>query len=290
MQLTVGILCSGALGSSTVSRLSDKFMPSFILTDKGSADIIALAHANRVPLFVGNPRQGKAIEFLRGYPVDVLFSVNYLFIVERDVLSHPSRYAINLHGSLLPKYRGRTPHVWAIINGEKETGVAAHLMGPVCDAGDTVEQIRIPISESDTGASILDRFSRVYPEIICSLLQRVESGELARVKQDENQATYFGKRTPDDGKIDWNWQRERIHNWVRAQADPYPGAFTYLSGMKVIIDQIGFSSKGFSWDMPNGLVVGTEPEPLVKTPNGIVALRKIRNGKSDLFVEGQRLE
>jgi len=130
----------------------------------------------------------------------------------------------------------------------------------------------------------------VYPEIICSLLQRVESGELARAKQDENQATYFGKRTPDDGKIDWNWQRERIHNWVRAQADPYPGAFTYLSGMKVIIDQIGFSSKGFSWDMPNGLVVGTEPEPLVKTPNGIVALRKIRNGKSDLFVEGQRLE
>src|SRR5690606_11116288 len=100
--------------------------------------------------------------------VDVLFSINYLFLIERDVLSQDPR-VVNLHGSLLPKYRGRTPHVWAIINNESHTGVTAHLVDEGCDTGPIILQREVPIEYTDTGATILLKFSSLYPEIIADV-------------------------------------------------------------------------------------------------------------------------
>ena len=95
------------------------------------------------------------------------------------------------------------------------------------------------------------------------------------IKQRNEFATYFGKRTSNDGKINWNWQKERIYNWIRAQANPYPGAFTYNNGNKIVIDKIKYTEIGFTNEMSNGLVISTSPF-LVKTPNGVVELSKVR--------------
>ena len=193
------------------------------------------------------------------------------------MLDHPDLFSINLHGSLLPKYRGRTPHVWSIINGEKETGITAHLMEKGCDTGDIILQKRIPITSQITGAKILHEFERIYPEMVLDILKKINQNGIIRIKQDEEKATWFGKRTPEDGRINWDWQKERIHNWVRAQAFPYPGAFTKLDDKKVIIDKVEFSDYGFDQRMENGLVLRTNPYIMVKTPNGVIELTTVRN-------------
>jgi methionyl-tRNA formyltransferase len=172
---------------------------------------------------------------------------------------------------LLPKYRGRTPHVWAIINNEKKTGITIHDITLECDAGDIFLQKEIPVKHSDTGASILRRYSFHYPRIIRSFLQSLKEGKITAIKQDENLMTYFGKRTPEDGRINWNWQRERIYNWVRALAHPYPGAFCFLRDVRIIINRIVFSDLGFFSDTGNGTVVSVaEDSFIVKTQNGCI--------------------
>jgi methionyl-tRNA formyltransferase len=290
MKATIGLLCSGELGLNTVKILAQNFMPQFIFTDKNSVDIIEFAKNNSIPVFIGNPRKNEPAAFLKQFKTDIIFSVNYLFIVEENILEHPGLYAINLHGSLLPKYRGRTPHVWAIINGEKETGVTAHIMEKGCDTGDIVLQKKLKINEDFTGADILNEYKRIYPELILELTGQIVNGKIKRIKQDNNKATNFGKRTPEDGQINWNWQKERIYNWVRAQAAPYPGAFSYLNNQKIIIDKINYSDFGFDNEMPNGLILKTEPEVLVKTPNGVVELKQVRKPATAIFKTNEKFE
>lgn len=277
MNLTIGLLCSGELGLNTLKALSNYFTPQFIFTNKYSVGIIDFAKNNNIPVFIGNPRKKDPSLFLKQFKTDVIFSINYIFIVEENLLNHPSFYSVNLHGSLLPKYRGRTPHVWAIINGEKETGVTAHLMEDRCDTGDIILQKKIKIRKSFTGADVINVFKNIYPDIILELIEQIETGRIQQKKQDNSKATYFGRRTPEDGQIDWNWQKERIYNWVRAQAFPYPGAFSYINGEKMIIDKIKFSDYGFKDSIPNGQVIKVKPEVLVKTPNGVVELVDVRN-------------
>jgi methionyl-tRNA formyltransferase len=273
--LRFGILASGELGRICLENLIKSQHINFIFTDSKSTGIVELAKANNIPCFTGKPN-GRAKGFLKEFTTDVILSVNYLFIVDGDILSHPAKYAINFHGSLLPKYRGRTPHVWAIINNEKITGVTAHLMSDGCDEGDIILQQEIEISQTATGAELLAKFNSTYPELINKVIFQIENNVVKPVSQDNSKATYFGKRTPEDGLIDWNWQWERIYNWVRAQAKPYPGAFTNYKGNKLIVHKISFSDAGFDYTDPNGKVLATQPLT-VKTPNGAVVLEEIEN-------------
>ena len=249
-----------------------------VLTNKKSPEIISLAEQYNTPYFVGNPREGKAYKWIKESSIefDNILSVNYLFILEGDVLSLAKKYAVNIHGSLLPRYRGRTPTVWSVINGEKETGATAHLMNEACDDGDIIRQEKLVIGLDETAGMVDDRFFEMYPDFALKVVEDIENGDFHCVKQDPSLATYFGKRTPDMGEINWEWQKERIYNWVRAQAQPwFPGAFTYCNGHKVIINKISFSPLGFLYNMPNGLVVSVDDNhPMVKTPNGIVRLEE----------------
>jgi len=289
MELKIGFLCSGGLGLHTLKVIDSLVKPQFILTDKNSIEIIDFAKINSIPIFIGNPRNGHSSDFLQNFDTDIIFSINYLFIVNYNILNHPKRYAINFHGSLLPKYRGRTPHVWSIINGEKETGVTAHIMEEGCDTGDIVLQNTIPIEENQTGADILAIYKEIYSEMIETILTNIEKDKLKLKKQEHEKATYFGKRTLEDGRIDWNWQKERIYNWVRAQADPYPGAFSFINNQKITIDKIQYSDFGFNYEMPNGLILQTKPDILVKTPNGVIKLLTIRERKKIKFSENTQL-
>ena len=278
----IGVLTSGDLGKDTLVKIIFNFNVVFVLTDNNSPEILKICNHNKIPFFKGNPRNGLGYNFIKNIEVDFIVSVNYLFLIEKDIIKHPKKLIFNIHGSLLPKYRGRTPHVWAIINNEKETGITAHVIDEKCDTGDIISQIKIPINKHETGADILNKFKKEYYNLIKAVFEKLKSGKLEFIKQDEHLATYFGKRTAEDGKINWNWNKERIFNWVRAQANPYPGAFTFNNGNKIIIDKIKYTDVGFTNEMSNGLVISTSPF-LVKTPNGVVELCKIRNYDFELL-------
>jgi len=259
------------------------------MTDKGSTAISELCQSEKIACYVGNPRKGRGFEFIENISVDVIVSVNYLFLIEEDIIDHPKKLAFNIHGSLLPKYRGRTPHVWSIINNEAETGITAHKIEIGCDTGDIVGQIRIAIDENDTGADILKKYTHKYIPLIDKVLSQIRSNTLEFTVQNEKEATYYGKRTPEDGLIRWEWHKERIRNWIRAQAYPYPGAFTFYNEAKVIIDKASYSSLGFDNKIPNGSILQTEPCVVVKTGNGALKLEIIRT-KNHKFEIGNRFK
>ncbi len=283
--MTLGVLASGRLGYTVLRQLVSDYMLNFVMTDAQSLNIQRFCNEKGIDCFVGNPRNRKSVNFIEDKVIDVLVSINYLFIIERDLIELPNKIAFNIHGSLLPKYRGRTPHVWAIINNEKTTGITAHIIDEGCDTGDILEQIQVPIESEDTGATMLDKFETLYPTLIGQVLAKIENNQIDRIPQKEHLATYFGKRTPEDGQIDWNWQRERIRNWVRAQAAPYPGAFSWHDGQKIIIDDVVLDNHGFNWHMPNGLILTIKPLR-VKTPNGVLHLTRTRLLNVDSLSKG----
>jgi methionyl-tRNA formyltransferase len=283
------LLCSGGLGELALRHLHQRSALSFVFTDKNSSSIINYCIEEGISFFAGNPRLSNAKPVIQKLSCNVLLSINYLFIVEKDLLSVACNYAINFHGSLLPKYRGRTPHVWAIINGETETGVSAHIMTGEVDNGDIVKQVAIPIEQNDTGASILKKFETIYIRLINDVLMDIENKTITPKPQDETRATYFGKRTSEDGLIDWSWQKERIRNWIRAQAEPYPGAYTYYGNQKMIIHEISYSNSGYHYLEPNGMIIEASDKPVIKTPNGAVELIKVETVVPIIFQKGTLL-
>ena len=289
--MKIGVLASGDLGHHILEVLYKLYDLEFIATNQKSKEIIDLAAEQNVPVFIGNPREGRLLEFLEDKSCDIILSINYLYLIERDIVCFPKRYAINFHGSLLPKYRGRTPHVWAIIKGEKKCGITAHLIDEGCDTGPIIIQQEVEIMEDDTGQNILEKYKYLYPVLVKEVLSKVERNNIELTIQDETKATFFGERTTSDGMIDWSWQTIRINNWVRAQSHPYPGAFTFYEGEKIIVDKIDVTTIEFEPLLKNGTIIKVVDNiPYVKTPNGIVKLSKIRNQGQQKFLENSMLK
>ncbi|MCB0716170.1 MAG: methionyl-tRNA formyltransferase [Chitinophagaceae bacterium] len=284
------LLCSGGLGQTILEAVNTTRDLVFVFTDKKSKEIIAYCEKNQIDFFAGNPRLGKADEIIAQLNCDVLLSVNYLFVVKENILNLASKYAINFHGSLLPKYRGRTPHVWAIINGEKKTGISAHLMTTEVDDGAIVKQVEVKIGHEDTGSSILEKFGLIFPKIVDEVLEDVKLDQLKKTNQNHLEATYYQKRTPEDGHINWNWHKERIRNWVRAQAAPYPGAFCFYENKKIIINKMEFDEHGFTNESPNGLILATNPFVIVKVSNGAIKILEFGSENVVNFKKGDILK
>ncbi|HKG05860.1 MAG TPA: methionyl-tRNA formyltransferase [Pedobacter sp.] len=275
--MKLALLLSGNLGLEILQQLVRSTNIEFVATDLNSGAIIAQCEKYNIPIFIGNPRKGRLHSFASEFECETLLSINYLFLIENDVINL-FKVPINFHGSLLPKYRGRTPHVWAIINNERECGITAHYMDSGCDTGDIVMQRKVAIDANDTGNDLLLKYVSLYPQMVRDILYQIENGDLQKYVQNESLATYYGKRSPEDGQINWNWQKERIRNWVRALSHPYPGSFTYINGIKIIIDEIEFSDVGYDFAIPNGCIINSEPL-LVKTPNGAVLLKTMRDSE-----------
>ena len=132
--------------------------------------------------------------------------------------------------------------------------------------------MEIPIKKEDTGGSILKQYDEIYPRLIDEIISDYVNGDLSFTKQDETKATYFPKRIPEDGLIDFNWQRERIINWVRAMCPPeYPGAFYFHNGKKIIVSKAEFSDLGFVEDVKNGTIMHIEDKfSIIKSSNGCI--------------------
>jgi methionyl-tRNA formyltransferase len=133
--------------------------------------------------------------------------------------------ALNMHGSLLPKYRGRAPVNWAILHGERETGATLHYMVARADAGDLVDQLAVPILQDDDAKDVFGKVTVAAETVLARSLPGLIAGNAPRLPQRIEQGQYFGRRRPEDGRIDWAQSAEQIHNLVRAVAPPFPGAF-----------------------------------------------------------------
>ena len=166
---------------------------------------------------------------------DFVFSFYYRHMLSQTVLSAPKRGAYNMHGSLLPKYRGRVPVNWAVLNGERETGATLHAMVAKPDAGGIVDQMAVPILPDDTAADVFRKVTLAAEIVLDRALPKLLDGRANAVPQDLARGSYFGGRKPDDGRIDWSQPGQRIHDLVRAVAPPYPGAFTDVGPGKLRI-------------------------------------------------------
>ena len=177
-----------------------------------------------------NPNSPEVIAKIRDLQPDFFFSFYYREMLKRELLDIPKQGALNMHGSLLPKYRGRVPVNWAIIHGETETGSTLHYMTEKPDNGDIVAQQAVPILPNDTALQVFQKVTVAAEMALNDCLSDLMAGRMQAVKQDLSKGGYFGGRKAEDGVIDWAQSAQAIHNLVRAVAPPYPGATTKLMG------------------------------------------------------------
>ena len=163
---------------------------------------------------------------------DFLFSFYYRRMLSTSLLQHARRGALNMHGSLLPKYRGRAPVNWAILCGEKQTGATLHHMCAQADAGDIVDQLAVPILPDDDARAVMGKVTAAAETVLARSLPALLNGTARRTPQKLEEGQYFGRRSPEDGRIDWWQPAEYVHNLVRAVAPPFPGAFTDIAGKR----------------------------------------------------------
>ncbi|MDQ6894073.1 MAG: formyltransferase [Acidobacteriota bacterium] len=182
------------------------------------------------PVVFDDARDTAAIERIRGAAPEVILSIYYRGMLPKAVLQIPRLGAFNMHGSLLPKYRGRAPVNWAVLNGETQTGATLHVMTPRADAGDIVDQEAVPIGEDDAAIDVQRRVTGAAVRILERRLPDLERGTAGRLPQDESEATTFPRRRPEDGRIDWTKSSKQVHDLVRAVTHPYPGASTDVFG------------------------------------------------------------
>lgn len=172
---------------------------------------------------------------IAGLNVDFLFSFYYRNMLKAPLLSAPKQGAFNMHGSLLPQYRGRVPINWAIINGEKETGATLHVMNIKPDNGPLVAQQAVPIFPDDTAQEVFEKVTVAAEMCLSQALPGLIAGKTDFKQQDLSQGAYYGGRTAEDGRIDWKQSAKQIHNLVRAVTAPYPGAFCDINGKRLIL-------------------------------------------------------
>ena len=226
----VGVRCLGALLEAgvgvplVVTHRDDASERIFF------ASVAALARRKGIPTVL-DPEREELLERVRAAAPDFIFSFYYRRMLPPEVLATAKRGAYNMHGSLLPKYRGRAPVNWAVLHGERRTGATLHYMADKPDAGDIVAQQTVPILPDDTAREVFEKVTVAAEICLDATLPALIAGTAPRLPNDIKRGSYFGGRTPDDGRIDWRQSALAIHNLVRAVAPPYPGARATIAGV-----------------------------------------------------------
>lgn len=199
------------------------------------ADYHQLGAEYSVPVIEVTDKMKNYQSQVESYRPDFLLAIGWYYMIPKQMRDIAPLGCAGIHGSLLPKYRGGAPLVWAMINGEKEAGVSFFYFADGVDDGDIIGQERFPIEQQDTIREVLHKATEGSLSLVRSYLPLIAKGAAPRLAQDHSQATHVPQRKPEDGFIDWSWDRERIRNFIRAQTKPYPGAFTVIDGKKITI-------------------------------------------------------
>lgn len=212
-------------------------------------------------------------ELIHDCKPDLVWVTDYRYLLPPSVLSAAPLGTVNLHPSLLPKYRGRAPINWAILNGEKELGLTAHFVDGGMDTGDIIAQITYNLNTDQDVADALEILYPLYRKVTRHVLNCFRAGQVPRKAQDQSQASAFPRRRPKDGLIDWGQSARRIRDLVRAVAPPYPGAFSHLRHKRIKI-----LSAGCDTERPH---IGVPGEIVGRRRNGFV----VATGKGSLLVK-----
>jgi UDP-4-amino-4-deoxy-L-arabinose formyltransferase / UDP-glucuronic acid dehydrogenase (UDP-4-keto-hexauronic acid decarboxylating) len=196
-----------------------------------------LANRERIPVFAPERIEAAWIEQIAAMSPAIVYSFYYRNLLPDAALRLAPRGAYNVHGSLLPAYRGRSPVNWMLVMGEREAGVTLHHMVRRADAGDIVSQRAVAIDDSDTALTLYHKLVPLAVALVREMHPQIVAGRAPRHAQDLSRGSYFGRRRPEDGRIDWRWPARRIFNLVRAVTHPYPGAFCSHAGRKLFIWQ-----------------------------------------------------
>ena len=182
-----------------------------------------------------DPKSPQLLAQVQAAQPDFIFSFYYRHMLPVEVLATARRGAYNMHGSLLPKYRGRVPINWAVLHGETETGATLHEMSVKPDAGSIVAQTAVPILPDDTAHEVFGKVVVAAEMTLWTALPAMLAGRTPQLPNDLSKGSYFSGRKPEDGRIDWRRTAREVHNLVRAVAPPYPGAFEEIAGDKITV-------------------------------------------------------
>jgi len=201
------------------------------------SDLKPIAKKNKIPFYEIDSVDGKKTKdyynIIKNIKPDVILVLGWYYMVPKSVRLIPKYGAWGIHASLLPNYAGGAPLVWAIINGEKKTGVTLFRLESGVDDGDIISQTEFLIDDNETIKEVYDKAIKSSKKILYNVLKSDNKPEF--IKQDKSKIKIYPQRSPEDGLIDWNWDSLRIKNFIRAQSKPYPGAFTIINNKKVII-------------------------------------------------------
>ncbi|EFE52446.1 bifunctional UDP-glucuronic acid decarboxylase/UDP-4-amino-4-deoxy-L-arabinose formyltransferase [Providencia rettgeri DSM 1131] len=281
----------GCVGLKALEKAGFDIQAVFTHTDDPNenhfySSVARLSADMELPVFAPeNVNHPLWIERIREMKPDVIFSFYYRDMLSEELLAIAPKGAFNLHGSLLPKYRGRAPINWALLKGESETGVTLHKMVAKADAGDIIAQEKVVITDTDTSLTLHAKVREAAEVLLDKTLPLIEAGSYKAVAQDESQATYFGRRTAEDGLINWNDSAKDVNCLIRAVTEPYPGAFTYLGARKMIIwrARVLDDNQG----KPAGTVLSSDPLRIACGQGAI----EVISGQSEtgLYMQGSRL-
>ena len=204
-----------------------------------------LARSRGVPVKLVDSLDAPSEEaVIRAAEPDFLFSFYFRKMIPARVLAIPAKGALNMHGSLLPAFRGRSPVNWAILKGAPATGASLHYMAEKPDAGDLVDQEKVPIGPDDEALTVARRVTEAAVTVLARSWPALKEGRAPRVPLGLSKGSYFGGRKPEDGLIDWFRPAQEVHDLVRAVTHPWPGAFTDAFGPRVMIWKTRLSAYG----------------------------------------------
>jgi methionyl-tRNA formyltransferase len=226
-----------------------------------SDSVAELATARGVPVVLRNRPDDSLVLRLKEADPDLIVANNWRTWLPPSVFGLPRHGTLNVHDSLLPAYAGFSPLIWALINGEPEVGVTAHLMNEDLDAGDIVVQRSVPVGPTDTATDLFHKTVALIAPVVTESLSLIASGRTSWTPQDRTKASFFHKRSIEDSRMDWTWPAADLERLVRAQSDPYPNAFTYHNGTRIRVVSAAVSRAHYG---------GTPGRIFIRESDGIV--------------------
>ncbi len=238
-------------------------------------------------------REPECVSHLRTFEADIMVVAAFGQILSEEILTMPKYGCVNVHASLLPKYRGASPIQWAVLNGEKTTGVTTMQMDVGIDTGDILEKTEIALAEDETGGSLFDKLSEAGAELCVRTLAHIQDGTVTRTKQEEAQATHVGMITKQMGEVDWTKSAVQIERQIRG-LNPWPGTYTSLHGRLLKLWKAAALEGGDS-DQAGKVVCVDKKQLIVQTGEGQLSLLEVQpEGKKrmpvDAFLRGYQIE
>ncbi|HEX4044580.1 MAG TPA: methionyl-tRNA formyltransferase [Gammaproteobacteria bacterium] len=247
--------------------------------DQYHPKVTALAKEHNIPIFyTTDVKPAEYANVLQQIKPDIAFAIGWRYLINKAAYSIPTKGTFIMHDSLLPKYRGFAPMNWAIINGETKTGVTLFYIADGVDSGPIIDQLATDITLTDTAKTVDEKIIKLYEEIIVKNLPTFQAEKVKSVVQDEAEATYTCKRTPEDGEINWQLSAMQIYNLIRGLTHPFPGAYTTLRGEKVLIWEAALPDKVETYvgNVPGRIIGKRDGMIEVLTGNGVLRLKRLQ--------------